>query len=261
MDTDEYCRDIEAHLCRRNGGHLVRLVGPAFDMVRGWAAAGFRSRWRCRGSTAYVDRGPARRGRAAGRSGSSSARPMSSTPSTRGAGRSACSGRRGEGPPPRTGSPGGADGAGGRGGAADAAPRVAVDAPRPRHRPADGAAPAGLPPAWDAALDESCARSTPCTRRRGARGARRGSACSPTSRDSTRACWTRARARRRPDVVAAAAREADASSSRSAPAVAGRPTPPRTAVRDAPAAGARCSLPTLTVRVSDGRRADVAATS
>jgi hypothetical protein len=31
-----YCREIEAFLCRRNGGHLVRIVGPAFEMVSGW---------------------------------------------------------------------------------------------------------------------------------------------------------------------------------------------------------------------------------
>ncbi|HOG30071.1 MAG TPA: hypothetical protein PLN93_06490 [Vicinamibacterales bacterium] len=40
MDIDQYCREIEAYLCRRNRGHLVRLVGPAFDLARGWASAG-----------------------------------------------------------------------------------------------------------------------------------------------------------------------------------------------------------------------------
>jgi len=35
-----YCRDVEAYLCRRNGGHLVRIVGPAFALVRAWAEAG-----------------------------------------------------------------------------------------------------------------------------------------------------------------------------------------------------------------------------
>jgi hypothetical protein len=35
-----YCREVEAYLCRRNGGHLIRIVGPAFEMVRGWADAG-----------------------------------------------------------------------------------------------------------------------------------------------------------------------------------------------------------------------------
>ena len=36
----EYCRAIEAYLCRENGGHLVRIVGPAFQVVAGWYAAG-----------------------------------------------------------------------------------------------------------------------------------------------------------------------------------------------------------------------------
>lgn len=40
MNADVYCRAVEAHLCRRNGGHLVRIVGPAFECVRGWAERG-----------------------------------------------------------------------------------------------------------------------------------------------------------------------------------------------------------------------------
>ena len=39
-DAGAYCREIESYLCRRNGGHLVRIVGPAFERVRGWAEAG-----------------------------------------------------------------------------------------------------------------------------------------------------------------------------------------------------------------------------
>ncbi|HEX2444072.1 MAG TPA: hypothetical protein VHJ77_09015 [Vicinamibacterales bacterium] len=39
-DVGEYCREIEAHLCRKNDGHLVRIVGPAFEKVCGWAAMG-----------------------------------------------------------------------------------------------------------------------------------------------------------------------------------------------------------------------------
>lgn len=39
-DVSAYCREVESYLCRRNGGHLVRIVGPAFEMVRGWADAG-----------------------------------------------------------------------------------------------------------------------------------------------------------------------------------------------------------------------------
>ena len=40
MDPGGYCREIEAHLCRKNDGHLVRIVGPAFERVCGWAEAG-----------------------------------------------------------------------------------------------------------------------------------------------------------------------------------------------------------------------------
>lgn len=39
-DVHAYCREVEAYLCRRNGGHLIRVVGPAFDLVKGWAAQG-----------------------------------------------------------------------------------------------------------------------------------------------------------------------------------------------------------------------------
>jgi hypothetical protein len=40
MDLDGYCRQIESHLCRKNDGHLIRVSGPAFEMVRGWAEQG-----------------------------------------------------------------------------------------------------------------------------------------------------------------------------------------------------------------------------
>lgn len=40
LDLGEYCRLVEAHLTRVNGGHLVRIVGPGFALVRGWADAG-----------------------------------------------------------------------------------------------------------------------------------------------------------------------------------------------------------------------------
>ncbi|MEZ5317611.1 MAG: hypothetical protein R2752_09450 [Vicinamibacterales bacterium] len=40
IDVGDYCRRIEHQLTRVNGGHLVRIVGPAFDLVRGWAADG-----------------------------------------------------------------------------------------------------------------------------------------------------------------------------------------------------------------------------
>jgi hypothetical protein len=39
-DPGAYCREIETYLCRRNDGHLIRIVGPAFERVCGWAQAG-----------------------------------------------------------------------------------------------------------------------------------------------------------------------------------------------------------------------------
>jgi hypothetical protein len=59
MDVDAYCREIEAHLCRRNGGHLVRVAGPAFDMVRGWAQRGIPLKVALQGIDRYVDRSSA----------------------------------------------------------------------------------------------------------------------------------------------------------------------------------------------------------
>lgn len=39
-ELSEYCRQVEDHLTRVNGGHLVRVVGAGFELVRGWAEAG-----------------------------------------------------------------------------------------------------------------------------------------------------------------------------------------------------------------------------
>lgn len=40
IDIGDYCRQVEAHLTRVNGGHLVRIVGPGFMLVRQWAEDG-----------------------------------------------------------------------------------------------------------------------------------------------------------------------------------------------------------------------------
>ena len=40
MSASDYCREIEAYLCRKNEGHLIRIVGPAFEQVCGWANLG-----------------------------------------------------------------------------------------------------------------------------------------------------------------------------------------------------------------------------
>jgi len=61
----EYCRAVEAHLCRRNHGHLVRVVGPAFERVCDWAARGVPLRVALAGIDRCLDRfeakGPRRR--------------------------------------------------------------------------------------------------------------------------------------------------------------------------------------------------------
>jgi len=38
--VEHYCHEIETYLCRKNDGHLIRVVGPSFDLVSGWAARG-----------------------------------------------------------------------------------------------------------------------------------------------------------------------------------------------------------------------------
>jgi hypothetical protein len=40
LEMGAYCRAIESHLCHKNDGHLIRISGPAFDLVRGWANQG-----------------------------------------------------------------------------------------------------------------------------------------------------------------------------------------------------------------------------
>jgi len=65
LQTPEYCREIEAYLCRKNDGHLIRIVGPSFDLVSSWASRGVPLRIACRGIDRYVERyyakGPRRR--------------------------------------------------------------------------------------------------------------------------------------------------------------------------------------------------------
>jgi hypothetical protein len=63
--TADYCRQIEAYLCRRNDGHLIRIVGPAFERVSAWAGQGIPIKVAFQGIDRYVDRqaakGPRRR--------------------------------------------------------------------------------------------------------------------------------------------------------------------------------------------------------
>lgn len=63
LSPDEYCRAVEAYLCRKNGGHLVRIVGPAFDCVRGWAGQGIPLKIAMQGIDRCVERHEAKGGR------------------------------------------------------------------------------------------------------------------------------------------------------------------------------------------------------
>lgn len=59
----EYCREVESYLCRKNGGHLIRIVGPAFEQVRGWAEQGIPLKIVFRGIDTTCDRHQAKPGR------------------------------------------------------------------------------------------------------------------------------------------------------------------------------------------------------
>lgn len=65
MDVSEYCRELEQHLCRKNEGHLIRIVGPAFEQVAGWAGQGIPLAVAKKGIDQYCERyyakGPRRR--------------------------------------------------------------------------------------------------------------------------------------------------------------------------------------------------------
>jgi len=63
--VDEYCREIEAYLTRKNDGHLIRVVGPSFEVVSGWAEQGVPLKIALAGIDRYFERyyrkGPRRR--------------------------------------------------------------------------------------------------------------------------------------------------------------------------------------------------------
>ena len=65
IDVESYCRDIEAYLCRKNDGHLIRITGPAFAQVQGWAHQGVPLKIAEAGIDRYFERyyrkGPRRR--------------------------------------------------------------------------------------------------------------------------------------------------------------------------------------------------------
>jgi hypothetical protein len=64
-DSAEFCRQIEAYLCRKNEGHLIRIVGPAFEQVCAWAERGVPLRVAFSGIERFFERyyskGPRRR--------------------------------------------------------------------------------------------------------------------------------------------------------------------------------------------------------
>ncbi|HWF85234.1 MAG TPA: hypothetical protein VG222_10315 [Vicinamibacterales bacterium] len=65
MQISDYCRQIETYLCQKNDGHLVRVVGPSFEVVSGWAERGVPLKVALRGIDRYFERyyrkGPRRR--------------------------------------------------------------------------------------------------------------------------------------------------------------------------------------------------------
>ena len=65
IDVESYCRDLEAYLCRKNDGHLIRITGPSFEKVQGWAHQGIPLKVAEAGIDRYFERyyrkGPRRR--------------------------------------------------------------------------------------------------------------------------------------------------------------------------------------------------------
>jgi hypothetical protein len=63
VDPGDYCRRVEDYLTRVNGGHLVRIVGPGFALVRQWAEEGIPLSVVCRGIDLKTERHRAGRAR------------------------------------------------------------------------------------------------------------------------------------------------------------------------------------------------------
>jgi hypothetical protein len=63
--NEDYCRAVESYLCRKNDGHLIRIVGPAFEAVCAWSERGVPLKVAYRGIDRYFERyyakGPRRR--------------------------------------------------------------------------------------------------------------------------------------------------------------------------------------------------------
>jgi hypothetical protein len=65
IDVESYAREVEAYLCRKNDGHLIRITGPAFEQVQAWAGQGVPLKVAQAGIDRYFERyyrkGPRRR--------------------------------------------------------------------------------------------------------------------------------------------------------------------------------------------------------
>ncbi len=63
--VSEFCREIETYLCKKNDGHLIRVVGPSFELVSRWAEQGIPIKVAFAGIDRYFERyyrnGPRRR--------------------------------------------------------------------------------------------------------------------------------------------------------------------------------------------------------
>ncbi len=61
----DYCREIETYLCKKNDGHLIRVVGPSFACVTAWERQGIPLKVAFAGIDRYFERyyrqGPRRR--------------------------------------------------------------------------------------------------------------------------------------------------------------------------------------------------------
>jgi hypothetical protein len=64
-EPGDYCREIETYLCRKNDGHLIRVVGPSFARVTSWEQQGIPLKVAFAGIDRYFERyyrqGPRRR--------------------------------------------------------------------------------------------------------------------------------------------------------------------------------------------------------
>ncbi len=65
VSAAEYVRAIEHHVCQKNDGHLIRIVGPGFEVVSRWERDGVPLKVALRGIDRYFERyyrnGPKRR--------------------------------------------------------------------------------------------------------------------------------------------------------------------------------------------------------